>query len=311
MTPARFRWGMLLVLIGALLLLRNMDIIGGRFWEALVFYSPFLFIAIGIEKIFTGSRVQIISYLSTIALVAGAVYVSFLSTSEGRLNSMFRIGVSSYFDEKVFRAVPAEDEPLRSILVEMQLYDTHLEVRDASDDVLYARVGKYQVKPEFYYNVSGDEAHAIFSQTRNHVMGNVIKFELSDKGDEDWTVRFSRDIPLELRCAFEGSDIHLNLATTPLRKLEMRADASDVYLVIGTLQPEVYLDLTGDEALFKLRVPTGSGLKVTGVNDEVFLNHLGLRLEDNYFINDVYNDASNKINVELDDRISSLSIDYY
>ena len=53
MTPARFRWGLILILIGGLIFLENLNYLNHGFWIDLLIYSPFLLIAIGIEKIFT------------------------------------------------------------------------------------------------------------------------------------------------------------------------------------------------------------------------------------------------------------------
>ena len=49
MTPARFRWGSLLVLVGVILLLRNLDVITNSFWTDFLIYFPILLIAIGIQ----------------------------------------------------------------------------------------------------------------------------------------------------------------------------------------------------------------------------------------------------------------------
>ena len=56
MSPARFRWGAILIQIGILWLLKNFDVITTDFWEDLLLYFPIILIAVGVEKIFTKSR---------------------------------------------------------------------------------------------------------------------------------------------------------------------------------------------------------------------------------------------------------------
>ncbi len=68
MTPARFRWGMLLIQVGILILMQNNDIFDEEATESLLIYFPVVLIAVGVEKIFTKSKMQFISYLTTVAL---------------------------------------------------------------------------------------------------------------------------------------------------------------------------------------------------------------------------------------------------
>ncbi len=75
MSPARFRWGLFLVLLGTLLLLRNSDVLNDNFWSDLLIYLPVILIAVGIEKIFAKSRVKVISYLTSVFLFLGAFYM--------------------------------------------------------------------------------------------------------------------------------------------------------------------------------------------------------------------------------------------
>ena len=79
MTPARFRWGMILVQVGLLLLLRNAGVINDNVWINLLVLSPVVLIAIGIEKIFTKSRLQFIAYATTILLFIGGFAIAFYS----------------------------------------------------------------------------------------------------------------------------------------------------------------------------------------------------------------------------------------
>jgi hypothetical protein len=51
MTPARFRWGMLFILLGTLLLLVNADVLSHNFWIDFIYLLPFLLIAIGLENL--------------------------------------------------------------------------------------------------------------------------------------------------------------------------------------------------------------------------------------------------------------------
>jgi len=67
----------------------------------------------------------------------------------------------------------------------------------------------------------------------------------------------------------------------------------------------------GLDSKLRLRIPRDAGLRVIGVGDDEYLQQVGLSREDGGFISDGYDTLQNKIDVDLDDRFRSLSIDYY
>ena len=299
MTPVRFRWGILLVLIGGLILLRNLDKLDDSFWIDLIIYFPFFLIAVGIEKIFTGSRLQFISYLTTIALVAGAVYVAY-SVSGG-------IGRSSFFTRTTF--VEDWDSSVENLRAVLRLGDGSLTIRDSGDDMVYARFREFTHKPYINYSKEGNEAHVSFQDHSRRLFGGTIGIETDEP--DDWYMSFSRQVPLFLECFGSNSDIHLNLSTTPLRQLTLEADDADIYLKLGGLLPNVGVSVSGDESKLRLRIPRDAGLRVSGMDHDRLLSRLGLVKNDGYFMNSGYDTLQNKITVDLDDRFRSLSIDFY
>ncbi|HVP06367.1 MAG TPA: toast rack family protein [Candidatus Acidoferrum sp.] len=299
MTPARFRWGMLLVLLGLVLLLRNMDVINSNFWEDFLVYSPILLIAIGVEKIFTKSHLQFISYATSIFLLAGGLYLAFAAGSGGISQSFF--SKSSYSH--------AVDPGVKDLQVTLDLGNGNLTVRDATDDLVSGQFDEFTHKPDVKYSVEGSTAMVNFTTGKHRFWGNTIK--INTEGANDWYLSFSNLIPLTLECVGKGSDIHLNLATTPTRKVKVEAADGQVYLKVGTIEPSVDVSVTGENSDVRLRLPSNAGVKISGVNDTEYLSRVGLIEEDGAYVNPGYDTLKNKINVNLDDRESSLSIDYY
>lgn len=300
MTPAKFRWGMLLILVGLLLLLRNLELIDSYFWMTLTKYSPFILIAVGLEKIFTGSRLQPLAYLTTLLLVTGALYLAFEPAKTGPDWAMW--------DEKEFRLL--DDGTANTIVADIEVANGRLTIRDSGEDVVFAKVAKFRGSPDFESRVQDGEARVIFASDPNELFGNVIKIEVDDEPD-DWNLVFSHHLPLSLKCRADECDIHFNFTTTPLQELNLRADQSDIYLKVGTLEDRVTISVDGNESSLKLRVPQSFGLKVSGLSDDAYLLELGLQERDGSFVNDVYSIASQLVDITLDDRLSSVSIDYY
>ncbi len=299
MTPARFRWGVLFILIGVLLLLSRAEVLNHNFWLDFFSLIPFLLIAIGIEKIFTRTRFQMISYLSSILLLVGGVWVAFSGSRHGSNTSFWEA-------ETIQQDVESSVETLEAILY---LGEGDLTIRDATDDLVYGRFREFSSKPKYTYAVDGGKAQIELDSRNRRGFDDWIRID-TDQPD-DWRLKFSRIVPLVLKCDGSESTIHLNLSTTPLRELDLDADESSIYLKLGDLVPEIKVLVRGRDADLRLRVPGESGLRVIGIDDADYLREVGLTKQDGFFVNDGYDSLETKIEVDLDERFQSLSIDYY
>ena len=301
MTPARFRWGMLLVLIGTLLLLVNADVLNHNFWIDFVYFIPFLLIAIGIEKIFSHTRLKMISYATTVLVVAGALYVAFEGSTYTESGSYFESSTLVY-DEDVSK--------VDLIDAEIDLGNSSLTIRDASDELLRARFGEWSRKPASDLKIDGRVAKiTLDSRTGRRVWGGTIRVD-TDEAD-DWRVAFAREIPLNLNIAGEDNDLSLNLATTPLKSLSIDDDDAEIYVKVGDLEANVKLKVMGNDSRVRLRVPQDAGLMVIGVNDPSYLEQIGLEARGGDFATPGFESATVRIQAELEENFRSLSIDYY
>jgi hypothetical protein len=299
MTPSRFRWGTLLILFGVLLLLRNTDVINNNFWSDFVIYFPILLIAIGVEKIFTKTKFQFISYLTSVFLLAGGVTLALMGSTGGMEDGFF--SDSSYRKEA--------DPQVKTLHAVLNLGSSNLTVRDATDDLVSGQFKQFSAKPEIAYTVTGDDASVNFATKGREFFWGLVKVNGGDPND--WYISFSNIVPLTLECNGHDGDIHLNLATTPARSVKVSADDARIYLKMGTQEPVVTVDVEGKDSEIRLRIPTGAGLKVTGTTDDQYLSQVGLTARGNAYVTEGYDSSANHIDVRLDDRASSLSIDYY
>jgi len=299
MTPARFRWGILFILTGVLILLTRIEVLNHNFWFDFFSMIPFLFIAIGIEKIFTRTRFQAISYLSSVFLLAGGVWVA--------VSGSHNDGNASFFEVEIIRE---ETDPSIELLeASIYLGEGDLTIRDATDDLFFGRFREFSDKPKYTYTIVNNTAQVKLDSRNHSGFGGMIRVDTEDP--EDWKLKFSRLIPLVLKCAGSESTIHLNLSTTPLRELDLDADESVIYVKLGDMEPFIKVSVTGRDSELRLRVPGESGLRVIGIEDADYLREVGLTQQNGFFVNQGYDSLESKIEVELDDRFQSLSIDYY
>lgn len=299
MTPARFRWGLIFITIGALLLLRNLGTLNDDFWIDLALYFPIVLIGIGIEKIFTHTKLQFISYLTSVGLLAAAFLIAFHSGSGG--------SESSFFHESRHRLDASDD--VRLIKAKLDLGDTDLTIRDSGKDLIYSRFDRFTRKPRIDYDLEDSVAEINYSERGSGLLGGIVKID-SDT-EQDWYIRFSELIPLDLECSGRGSDIHLNLASTPLRKLTLDTDEARVYLKIGELERDVDVVLEGAESNLRLRVPQSAGLQVKGHDYDSYLDRLGLVKQDGFYVTSGYDSLPVRVNIDVDEALSSFTVDFF
>jgi len=299
MTPARFRWGTILITVGVLLLLRNADVLNDNFWINLLIYSPVVLIAIGIEKIFTRTKVQFISYATSVLLFGSAMFIAFGSGMGGSDSSFFRRTSYSLEPEGNVELIEAD----------LSLGETNLTVRESGKDLVYGRFDSNTRKPKISHRFAGSTAKVEFEGLDNSFFGGVVTID-SD-ADSDWYVRFSEEIPLRLRCSGDRSDIHLNLSSTPLQDLELEADDAHVYLKLGDLQPLVNISIDGQDTNLKLRIPEEVGLRVIGRDYGSYLDRLGMQETDGEWISEGFDSMPVKVNLDIDEALSSFSVDFF
>lgn len=293
MTPARFRWGMLLVLAGVLLLLRNTEVIGDGFWPETVVYLPVLLIAIGVEKIFTKSKLQFISYLTTVAFFIGGVA---LALDYGQRYQDDPLSNSSTFLQE-------HDPDIKRLRAVMDLKETVLEVRRSGDDLVFARFEDFVRRPRSYYSEHGDVGELRFVARAGSYYGGLVSIDLDDQ--QKWDVRFSKSLPVELECRGTDSEFHLDLSETRVTLLELDADEAEIFVRLGRLQPKIDVEIRGQNSELELVVPAASGLKVIGEQHRARLLKAGLIGVGDGYVCEGYDTAQYRIVIDLDDFSSS------
>jgi len=301
MSPARFRWGIILIQLGILILLANLDVINYNWlFEAVVFIAVLL-IFIGIEKIFTKTRLQFVSYLTSVGILVVGFAIAYQSSVGG--------SATCFWSETTYRQ--EFDPSVNRIEAVLNCDDVGLTIRDVGDDLIYARFDQYTDKPKTLYSVSEGVAKVEMTHRQSSFFDGAIRID-TDK-PRDWYMRFSDRVPIKLECYGEDSDIHLNLSTSKLDGLRLAADNASMYVKLGVLVPRVKVSISGDDASLKLRVPEEAGIKIVGEDYRSYLvDQLGMvEDESGAFVNEGFDTLETQIEVDLDYRLKSFVLDYF
>ncbi len=299
MTPARFRWGLLLITIGVMLLLNNTDHLDWEYWIDLLQWWPLILIAIGIEKIFLHSRLRFISYLSPLILVAAMVYVAFntgVGYERGDFFSSYRWSQELGSDISRTEAVIKHGE-------------SDLYLKSGNIDKISARINRFTRKPRIDYSESGETA-SLFIEGRSRYLGGAIVISRRHY-NRRWNVTFARDVTLSLNCIGEDSDVNLNLAKIPVEDIRVENDDGDINIRIGDKCEDVHLTIRGDDARLQLDVPENCGIKVTGGEFAGYFEAIGMSRDGHYFITDGFDAASIRLTMNIDGELRHLSINRY
>lgn len=300
MTPARFRWGMILIFVGVMMIINNLGLINPNIRDFLMYFFPLFLIAVGIEKIFTNSKLQFISYLTTIGLFAGALAMMLLLNNHVDFDDGF-------FSESNYSI--SHKTGLEKLNVVVHLDETDITVRESGYDLLNSYFGKYSRKPRIKFNIEDHQANVSFTSRENSLFFGVI---VIDNGrNQDWEMSFSEDVPLDLSCYGSYSDINLNLVSTPTANCKFDTDDATIYLRLGDLLPLTTVSIDGRDTKFKLRVPFNVGIKISGDNYDNYLSELGLKKSDGYYINENAEGAKSLIEVEIKSDLRSFALDFY
>ena len=140
-------------------------------------------------------------------------------------------------------------------------------------------------------------------------LGGVI--DIDTDSPQDWYLKFSEDVPLELDCYGDNADIHLNLSTTPLKRLRLDTEDATIYLKLGVLEDFVTITVAGGNSDLRLRVPASTGLKVVGDDYGSYLTRLGFGKVTDGFTSEGYDTLTPKYEIDLDEDLSSFSLDFF
>lgn len=298
MTPSRFRWGLLFITVGVILLLNKMGYLDWEYWWELLLWWPVLLIAYGIEKIFNRTRLQFISYLAPLILIAGMIYVAVdVGADSGRRGFGDRYNWKADMDSSI--------EKLDAVIDHGR---TDLTVSRSGLSLASAKFDRFSPKPD----ITLEKKNNLATLDISRAMGRRSAVIFSSHGSyQDWRVSFSDEVPLVLKCIGNEADVDLNMESIPVEKLSVVDDGGNVYLKIGTRTALVAVDVSGDEADLRIRIPADCGIKITGKEYASYLKDLNLIEEASDLISEGFDSAATKISFNLDDGLHYLSITEY
>jgi hypothetical protein len=296
-------WGVIFILLGVLLALKNFDIICFS-WGSLFHLWPVLLLLIGISILPVKDMFKLL--LSLVVLILAVIIVW---KSDRMQNSWYDF---SWSDDEETTAVTKEDQSFsenwdsttKVAVLDFDAAAGEFSIADTTqkliDFVKSGRVGNYSMEVE----KQGDSS--IISLSMHGVKGKA------NTGGNKVDLKLNT-IPLwDFNIDVGAADINLDLGKYRVGSLVIDGGASSIEVKLGSRQPATDVNLKTGASSVKIAIPEDAGCEV---NTNTFLSSRNLdgftKIERNVWRTPNFDSSKQKIMITLDAAISSLDVERY
>jgi hypothetical protein len=296
----------ILIVVGALFLYANYR---PAFypWPIIRTYWPLILISIGVGKMWDSTRRQQgsdtnarrgSSVGATIAILA-FVLVFVALFWRGRAFSHDGRSASSLHRE--VRTVERQDA--KSVNASVQAGSGEVSISGGSSHLLDAdfSFGDSYSNPRVDYNVASGVGQLTISQDaeNTHFMGS----------HNDWNLRFSNDVPLELKVDMGAGEGRLRLRDVPVTRLDLNMGAGHVDVdLTGDRNKDLDADIEGGVGQATIRLPRDVGVIVHATGGIGTVSARGFKHDDDEYTNDAYGKTPATIRLKVQGGVGEISL---
>lgn len=316
----RIIWGVLLLFIGGVLLLDNFNIIE-FYWRNIWDFWPLVLIILGINILFNRNNSQMgnIISLGVLVVALGFLFVKGQEKPNG-----------SWWNRHVKHNIKFDDE------------DDYGDTANVADKNVYNEqyLASYGDR-KTVLNISGGgatfdlkgEADSLFtakvSERRNNFLFtktftdsvHVLNFKMRNRGKEKWNFgNGDNDIDIYLNTnpiwvinlKMGAGQTKFDVSNYKVRTLNFDGGAAELDVKVGSLLPITDVNVKTGVADVKVKIPEGSGCRVTtktGLSSKDFVGFT--KIDENLYETPNFKTATNKIFIKFDGGLSSFEVDRY
>ena len=305
-------WGLVLVLIGTLFILKNLDVIYFS-WYSIWRLWPIALVLIGIAVLPIKDMVKVI--LTVIVLVASAFFI--ISYPESNWNDrgfLFR-----YHDNDEERNVAPDNEDQTEIDQRIfEEYDTSI---TSADLIFDAAAGNFKINTatsdlfEFEregnfgrYNYSIKELEGKREIRIELDEGRIIKGDMRNKVAMKLNPNPLWDIKVDVGAA----SIDLDLTEFKISSLNIDGGASSIYVKLGNLQKECKMKINSGASSIHIRIPEEYACEV---NTSTVLSSKDLqgfnKVSNGTYVTPDFSSGEKNVVIQVEAAVSSLNIERY
>ncbi len=301
MSVSRIRNGVILLSVGIVLLLNNLDYVDWSVWLSILYLWPVLLIAIGIEKIFARTSLSFLAYLSPLLLliaILGPAYYYYHHETD-----------NFTYEGKMFRWEKEMAPAAKRGFASFDFNVGTLKTNASQDKLVLAELGFRTREPLCLYNYSDkDSTVRLEMKDRDHFWRGW--FRPGIKNRHQWKVSLSEKIPWDLEIENSLATGDFDLSGIIVENLSVNLDASSLKIRLGNKAKNLKAKIDSDVSKLELLLPKEAGLKIENRSslsstdfEDISVNH-----EKRKYWTSNYDSAPSKIDISLRGDVSSLKV---
>lgn len=296
-----------LILIGAIFLYANWRPAFDP-WPILRTYWPLILIFVGLGKMWDATRARQtpsgavrpgVSVGGTIgALAFVLVLVALFWHGRAFSHNRNRDGFAQHFAHSV------DTQGAKSVDVSLEVGAGELNINSGASHLLDAdfRYSDSYETPRVEYNVTGGVGHLRVAQGDS----GSVHFGTSHN---NWDLRFSDEVPLQLKVELGAGRGHLKLRDLEVTRLDMSLGAGQLDLdLTGDRRADLVGDLEGGVGQATIRLPRNVGVIVTASGGIGSINARGLRQNGDEYTNESYGKTPVTIRLKVQGGVGQISL---
>ena len=293
-------WGIVLIAIGILFILKNVNLLHFN-WVMIFQLWPLLLIFWGISIIPVKEYIKFI--LMLVFLFLGLWFINYNKSylyfgwnfNKETTENWKEQNISELYDSTITRATLKMD----AVAGNYSIAGTTNKLIDFESK---GNVGEYKMM------VSEEDSNKI---VKIGLENNVVRIGNNEKGNNTqillnenpvWTLKFEAG----------ASSVNFDLSKFKVEKIKYEGGASDLNLKLGQLYPMVNIDIEAGASSITIKIPKESGCEFTGDN-VLSSKHLDgfTKTDGDAYRTAGFDKAANKIYVNVDAAVSKFSIERY
>jgi hypothetical protein len=159
-------------------------------------------------------------------------------------------------------------------------------------------------KPDVKVSTSGSRV------SLNVAQRSQVPKVFTSRAVTDWKAKFTTAIPLSFEINAGACEADLDLSAYRLSRLNLNIGACQITLSLGSLSPLTEVNINGGASSMTLKLPAGSGVRITlaAALSSANLDALGWEKRGKTYVTPGYDAAASKINVDIKTGVSELRV---
>lgn len=304
-------WGITLVIIGILFILKNVGVIALS-WFTLRSLWPIAIVLWGVSLLPIKINWKII--ISIIVMFLASIIAS-------RYHDVFQSKRSCCYNKKYKGHEYKEDryESPRSEAPRV-LSQPYSPEQDVVKLEMNFGAGEFEINQTTTELISVDltESDAIYSLETQDQEGVITNLSLNMKSNE-YKRNFLNDVFIKLNpnpvwdmdLNIGASEIDFDLSRFKVKNIDLNAGAADIDIKLGSLQDDVKLSIEAGLADLTVKVPADVGVKINSSSFLANKEFRGFEKKDGIYYSPNYNQSTKKINIEINSSLADISVERY